>query len=149
MKGDKEDLIAIKDAIDTWALIQERITVESEHMSPSSMGISQMEDWRRLEILVGRMKDMMDLARHISEAIDEEALGIAKMVVPANPSSFLESGDLDNATKADKRQPIFTVRPQYVFQFHAPRMVLFPCISPIQIFAPTLELSPIPKRSRV
>lgn len=110
MKGDNEDLIAIRDAIYTCTLIQERVSGEPVHMSSS-----QLEDWRKLEALTGRMKDLTALATRISEAIDEEALKAVKVVGPVELLSFPDAGDFDNGTKTDKRQPIFTTRPQYVF----------------------------------
>lgn len=110
MKGDNEDLIAIRDAIYAWTLIQERVSGEPEHMP-----FSQLEDWRKLEALTGRMKDLTALATRISEAIDEEALKAVKVVGPVELLSPSDPGDFDNGTKTDKRQPIFTTRPQYVF----------------------------------
>jgi DNA mismatch repair ATPase MutS len=112
-KGDKEDLIAIKDAVHMWTLIQKRVSCEPEHVSSPSIGNGQMEDWGKLEALIGRMKDLMVLARHISDIIDEEAPGIVKMVGATDLASFGEPGDLNNGTQADKRQPIFTIRPRY------------------------------------
>lgn len=118
MKGDKEDLIAIKDAVHTWTLIRKRVLSEPKHMFSPSPGNGNMEDWGKLEALIGRIRNLTVLGTHISEVIDEEALGTVKMAGPADLSSFREPGDLDSDIKADKRQPIFTIRPRYELRWH-------------------------------
>lgn len=117
MKGDAEDLIAIRDAISAWSRIQERIIQEAEHTPSTSSDAVLSKDWGVLETLISRMKGMRRLADRIAEAIDEDALRILRATNPAtggDPFLALETEDLDDMPKVDKRQPVFTIRPKCV-----------------------------------
>lgn len=118
MKGDAEDLIAIRDAINVWSKIQERIIQESEHHPSTSTDKGIDADWNVLETLISRLKGMKHLAQRIADAIDEDALRNIRAGNPAAGDALLppESEDLDDVPKIDKdkRQPVFFVRPQYV-----------------------------------
>lgn len=127
MKGDAEDLIAIRDAIIGWTRIKDRIVQEAEYAplaspSPSTNEtLSVDKDWKVLEALISRMKGMEHLAKRVAGAIDEDALRSLRAVNPASgldssPLSAVEPDDLDGVARVDKdkRQPVFVIRPEYV-----------------------------------
>lgn len=71
-KGGVEDLAAIKDTIEMWVLIKERILIEGQQHTVE--GSEKDPDWNSLVALVSRMQHLQDVARRIGMAVDSNEL---------------------------------------------------------------------------